>query len=334
MTMIYHDFMNGVGNTPLVELDNDKLKNINLFIKLEGSNPTGSVKDRAAHYVLNKLIDSHEINKDTMIIESSSGNFGISVACYCKMLNLKCTIVIDPNILSINEYLISSYATKVIKVSKRDETGGFLLTRTRLIADMLSSTDNIYWMNQYSNPYVSEAYCRTLGEEVCDSVQIDYIFLGVSSGGTISGVSRKVKERYPNAKVIAVDVEGSVIFGNPPKKRFIPGIGSSMRPKSLDLAKIDEVVIVNEFETIQTCRSFSKDNCMLIGGSSGSVYVAISKYFKGKEFVKKPNVIALFADRGDRYASTIYNNGWVQSHYPLSIKNKNKKRGKHNAVFE
>lgn len=311
---MYENLLNAIGNTPLINLKDEELDNINLYVKLEGWNPTGSVKDRAANYVLNKLLQSGEITKNTTIVESSSGNFGIALANYCKKLGLKFCCVIDPNILPINEKIIRSLAYKVIKVTKRDKTGGFLLTRIALIKEMLASGGDYYWMNQYGNPYVAEAYYNTVGKEICDEVNIDYLFAGVSSGGTITGMSRRVKETYPESTVVAVDTEGSVIFKNKPKKRYIPGIGSSMRPTIIEKAFIDDVVMIEECDAAATCMDLLKNHYILAGGSSGSCFTAIKRYFKGKKFDKKPNVVTIFADRGDRYENTIYNTEWVNKY--------------------
>lgn len=311
---MYENLLNAIGNTPLINIKDEELDNINLYVKLEGWNPTGSVKDRAASYVLNKLLQSGEITKNTTIVESSSGNFGIALANYCKKLGLKFCCVIDPNILPINEKIIRSLAYKVIKVTKRDKTGGFLLTRIALIKEMLASGGDYYWMNQYGNPYVAEAYYNTIGKEICDEVNIDYLFAGVSSGGTITGISRRVKEAYPESTVVAVDTEGSVIFKNEPKKRYIPGIGSSMRPTIIEKAFIDDVMMIEECDAAATCMDLLKNHYILAGGSSGSCFTAIKKYFKGKKFDKKPNVVTIFADRGDRYENTIYNTEWVNKY--------------------
>jgi N-(2-amino-2-carboxyethyl)-L-glutamate synthase len=304
-----------VGNTPLVILEDDELQNINLYAKLEGFNPTGSIKDRAATYVLKQLLDSHEINTETTIVESSSGNFAISLASYCKKYGLKFCAVIDANILPINERIIRGLATEVIKVSCRDETGGFLLTRLDVIRKLLETREKCYWMNQYGNPYVAHAYSDTIGNEICNQLKIDYIFVGVSSSGTITGISQKVKEIYPNAQVIAVDSEGSLIFGNKPHPRHIPGIGSSMRPKLIEHAKIDDVVIVEECDAILSCYELVDKHNLLVGGSSGSVYTAVKHYFEGKTFRSKPNVVCIFADKGDRYSQTIYNEQWVRDKF-------------------
>lgn len=312
--MIYNNILEKLGNTPLVKIKPSGLDNINFYAKLEHYNPMGSVKDRSASYIIKKILDSGEINKDTVIIESSSGNFGIALSAYCKEYGLKFYCIVDPNISPTNEYLIKTLSTKMIKITEIDKNGGYLLNRIKKVKQLQKEISNSYWVNQYGNPYNAEAYKETLGKEICDDMdKIDYVFLGVSSGGTITGVSQKVKEVFPNAKIIAVDVNGSVIFGGEPKKRFIPGIGSSMVSSILKEAKIDEVFITDEFSTVEMCHELLKEHCLFIGGSSGSVYSAVKKYFNGKIFDKKPNVVAIFADRGDRYINTIYNDNWCSN---------------------
>ncbi len=294
------------GQTPLVKLQLPELAHINLFAKLEYYNPTGSIKDRAASYILKTLLQNQEIKQDTTIIESSSGNFGIALAAACRFFNLKFCCVIDPNITKINELILKATCDRVIKVSKPDEYGGYLRTRIETVKDILKHEKNIYWINQYGNPYNRDAYQR-LGDEICDEItDIDYIFVAVSSGGTISGISKQIKSRSPNTKIIAVDSEGSVIFGEKPQKRKIPGIGSSIVPEILKDAKIDDVVIIDENSTISMCNYMLKNQSMFIGGSSGTVMSAVLKYFNGQAYFNKPNVVVIFPDKGDRYIDIIY----------------------------
>ncbi|MGD2087362.1 MAG: 2,3-diaminopropionate biosynthesis protein SbnA [Candidatus Aminicenantes bacterium] len=301
------------GHTPLVQIQPQGLENINLFAKLEFFNPTGSVKDRAASYLIKKLLENKEIDKHTTLIESSSGNFAIALSAYCKKNNLKFIAVVDPCISPINEVLIRAFGAKIIKINVPDRNGGYLLNRIKKVKELINEIDNSYWVNQYANPYNAEAYYHSLGNEICRSLDnIDYLFMGVSSGGTITGVSNKIKERFPQAKVIAVDIYGSVIFGHPPQKRYIPGIGSSMVPEILKKAKIDDVVIVDEVSTIDMCHELLKKHYIFAGGSSGSAFAAIKKYFAGKKINKKVNVVTVFADRGERYANTIYNEKWCR----------------------
>lgn len=323
--MCYINILEKVGSTPLIELKNSSLHNINLYAKLEFYNPTGSVKDRAASYILKKLLSSGEINKNTTMIESSSGNFGIALSAYCREYGLKFYCVVDPHISPTNEILIKELSTVMIKVDKPDSNGGYLLTRIDKVKELLSTIPNSYWVNQYSNPYNAEAYYNSLGNEICNEIQpIDYIFIGVSSGGTITGVSQKIKEVYPDAKVIAVDIVGSVIFGGPPMKRFIPGIGSGMVPNILKYAKIDDVVMMDEIDTINSCHELLKSHSIFAGGSSGSVFGAVKKYFSNKKFKTKPNVAILLPDRGEKYTNNIYNKQWcddfINKNYKYKIK--------------
>lgn len=310
--MIEHN-LNYVGNNPTISVKIAELLNIKLFAKMELYNPTGSVKDRAASFVLRHLVEHKIINQNTMIIESSSGNFGVALAAYCKLLGLNFTCVVDPNISRMNKQLIESYGAKVIQVQKPDSSGGYLLERIKTVNEMLEKNDNAYWVNQYGNPLVAQAYYELLGGEICSEFDsIDYVFLGVSSCGTIAGLSKRIKESFPHARIIAVDVEGSVIFGAPASKRLIPGLGSSLTPPILKQAEVSDVVYVNEKESIVMCRKLLKDHAILAGGSSGSVMAAIYKYFHGKSLAeKKPVVVTVFADRGERYFDTVYSDEWV-----------------------
>jgi len=300
-----------VGNTPLIKIENEP--QINLYVKLEGMNPTGSIKDRAAAYLLPHLLETGTINQNTTIIESSSGNFGIALSAYCKQYGIKFICVVDPKILPINEFLIRSYGAQVEKVTECDEAGGYLLTRIKRVLKLCDSVKNSYWINQYSNTLNAQAYNETVGLEICRALQVDYIFIGVSSGGTIAGVSQCVKRWYANAKVVAVDIAGSIIFGGKADYRFIPGIGSSMVPEILKEAAINDVVIVTENESARMCRILLKEHGLFVGGSSGSVYAGIKKYFEKTGMVCKPNVVAIFADRGDRYIDTVYNDEWCKN---------------------
>lgn len=308
-----NNILEKVGNTPLIALRNHEEANLNIFAKLEFYNPTGSVKDRAASYIINNLLNQGIINNDTTIIESSSGNFGISLSAYTKQKGLKFICVIDNTTLPVNEMMIRLQGAEVIKITEPDERGGYLLNRIKKVKEIVQNTDNIYWINQYENPLNAQAYYNSLGNEICLEIprqKLDYLFMGVSSGGTITGVSQKVKKKYPNAQVIAVDVDGSVIFGGKSRKRFIPGIGSSLRPKILDSANIDDVISVDENETVASCIELLEKYNIYAGGSSGSVYAAVNKYFQIHKVDKPVNVMCVFADKGERYITTIYNAEW------------------------
>lgn len=142
--MIYNNILEKIGNTPLVKIKLSGFDNINFYAKLEYYNPMGSVKDRAASYIIKKGLDSGRINKDTILIESSSGNFGIALSAYCKEYGLKFYCIVDPNISPTNEYLIKTLSTKMIKVTEIDENRGYLLNRIRKVKELQKEIPNSY----------------------------------------------------------------------------------------------------------------------------------------------------------------------------------------------
>ncbi|MEE4000857.1 2,3-diaminopropionate biosynthesis protein SbnA [Tenacibaculum sp. FZY0031] len=312
--MVLTNILEKVGQTPMMSIELEANNLINICMKLEFYNPTGSVKDRAASYVIDKILSTGIINRETTLIESSSGNFGVALSAYAKFHNLKFICVIDKNTLPINEMLIELNGAEIIKIDTPDAHGGYLLNRIKKIKQILKEKENMYWVNQYGNPLNAEAYYYSLGKEMCEEAPdgIDYLFMGVSSGGTITGVSTRIKKHFPKAKVIAVDIYGSVVFDSPPQKRYIPGIGSSMKPEILKRAMIDEVVWVNEVETVTSSRELLENYNIYSGGSSGSVYAGIKKYFSNKNITSPVNVMCIMADRGDRYNSTIYSDEWFE----------------------
>src|SRR5437867_2871498 len=233
--------------TPHVQL---AMKEMDLFAKLEYVNPIGSIKDRAAYWILMRAAERGEICEETTVIESSSGNFAAALAAFTHLVGLRFIPVIDPNISGNYESFLRRICPTVVKVEDRDDTGGFLKTRLQKVKELCATVPNFYWTNQYGNLDAMEAHYELTAAEICaDFDSLDYVFIGVSTAGTIAGVSRRLKERYPNIRVIAVDAEGSAIFGGAPRKRHIPGIGSSIVPQMLLYAEIDDIVWISERET-------------------------------------------------------------------------------------
>ena len=301
-----------IGNTPVVELAHPFLK---LKAKLEYFNLTGSVKDRSAFYALKKAIKSGEVSQETIVIESSSGNFASSLAQICSYLGIKFIPVVDPNISPLNLKFIESFCSDIIKVKDRDSTGGFLNSRLEEVQKFLKLNSDCFWVNQYENSACAEAHYSTTAPEILrDCDKLDYLFLGVSSGGTLSGVSRGIKEKSSNTKIIAVDIDGSMVFQSNPKTRFIPGMGSSIRPKLIEDSIIDEIIHVSERDVIVGCNRLRYEHGLFAGGSSGAVFFAIDSYFRNrKEAARDAGVTFLCPDRGTAYLDTVYNEEWVRS---------------------
>jgi 2,3-diaminopropionate biosynthesis protein SbnA len=292
--------------TPIVRLAHPRL---HLFAKLEYHSVVGSLKDRPAYFMLRDAIRRGAVRRTTTILESSSGNTGAALAVFCRILGLTFVPIVDPNIQKHYLRLLESAGARVERVDRRDETGGYLRTRLAKVKELLASIGDAYWTDQYRNPSAMAAhYELTAGEIVAAFPALDYVFVGVSTAGTIAGVSRRLKEHFPAVKVVAVDAEGSVIFGQKPRHRYIPGIGSSIVPDLLRHALIDDTVHVRELDTIDGCHALLREHQILAGGSSGSAYAAIGRYpFREPG----PTVLFLCADRGTAYMDTLYDPAWV-----------------------
>jgi len=296
--------------TPHVALN---LPGMDLFAKLEYTNPVGSIKDRPAFWILKRAAERGEIDTGTTVIESSSGNFASALATYTRLAGLGFIPVIDPNISSTYESVLRRLCPTVIKVETRDDTGGFLKTRLQVVEHLRATVPHAYWTNQSGNADAVEAHYELTGGEICDDFDsLDYAFIGVSTGGTIAGVSRRLKERYPNVRIIAVDMKGSVIFGDTPCKRHIPGIGSSIVPPLVSQARIDDVVLVTERETVAACQELLATHGLFVGGSSGSAFAAIKRYAPTMSRARRrPTVLFLCADRGTPYLDTVFDPAWA-----------------------
>lgn len=297
-----------IGNTKLHKLN---FTSANLYVKMEWQNAFGSIKDRAALYIIKKAIEENLINEDTSVIESTSGNFGISLANICKALKLNFIPVIDPNISAEKEAQLKLLCSDIIKVKEMDETGGYLLNRIKTVKKIIAENENTFNPNQYENPNNYMAYYHTLGEEICSNFEkLDYAFISVSTGGTITGLSLKLKQKFKNIVIVGVDVEGSMIFANEKKVRKISGIGASQRSAFFDKSLIDESIILSQSNIIKGCNELLCRHNLFLGASSGAVYFAAANFL---ENLSKNNINAIFIapDAGHSYLASIYNNEWI-----------------------
>lgn len=294
--------------TPLQRLDSQQA---DLRVKLEFLNPFGSSKDRAAYWVLKGAVQRGQVTTDTTVVESSSGNFALAMASMCRMLNVRFIPVLDPNCAGPTLAFLTQSCDRVEVVSARDSSGGFLGTRLQRVQQLREELGDVFWPNQYGNHDSVEGHYQLTGRELVEQTDgLDFIFIGTGTGGTICGVSHRVKESFKGAQVVAVDTAGSAIFGQPPAPRHIPGLGSTQRGPFFDEASIDDVVIVEELDTAHACRGLLHRHGLYAGGSTGTVYHAIENYFSGR-VRRRPRVAFIAADRGTSYGSTVYNPDWV-----------------------
>lgn len=285
----------------------------NLYAKLEFGNFMGSIKDRAAFYVMKKAIEDGKIDQNTTIIESSSGNLAMGLGGICKCLGLKFIAVVDPKITREKEKNLSYLATEIVKVHDMDDTGGYLLTRIAKVKELVSLIPNSYNLNQYSNTDNYMSYYNSLGNEINDTFdRLNYLFVSVSTGGTVTGLSMRLREKFPDLKVIAVDIEGSLALGGEPKKRNISGLGSSRASEFIPKIKLDHTMILTEKEIVKGCEELFHEQMIFAGGSSGAAYYA-AKRFLARESRRDDNSLIICPDRGHAYIDIIYTNNKIKA---------------------
>lgn len=302
----------GLTATPLVPLADDRL---DLHAKLEFCNVNGSSKDRTALWILQEAIRRGDIHRGTTVVESSSGNLAVALASFCATLGIPFVPVLDPHCNRTTEVFLRAMCPRVEMVTEPDSTGGYLRTRLERVRALIAADESWYWPDQYCNADAAEAHYRFTGGELCAALpRLDYLFVGVGTGGTIAGLSHRVKESFPGCAVIAVDAVGSAIFGGAPAPRRLPGLGSSIVPPLVRRAIVDEVVLVPELDAVAGCHDLLATHGLLGGGSTGSVFHAIGHYFATHSVPRRrPTVAFVSADRGHAYADTIYNPAWVDT---------------------
>jgi 2,3-diaminopropionate biosynthesis protein SbnA len=302
---------NCIGNTPIVRLSRIfGNQDVRVYAKLELLNPGGSVKDRPAKFIIEQGLRDGSIPKGAHLIESTSGNLGVALAMMSRVHHLQLTCVVDPNISKTNLEIMNLYGAHIEMVTERDACGGYLETRIARVKSLLQEKQNGVWINQYANVRNWQSHYHGEGEELLKQLpeRPDYLVMGVSTSGTILGIARRLREAYPELKVIGVDALGSMLFGNKTGKRFLPGIGASRVPELLAKEEIDDVIYASDLESCESCLDLVKDEGIFAGGSSGSVVAAIKKLIP---HIPKGSCIAtLFPDRGDRYMDLVYNAEW------------------------
>lgn len=316
--MNYHDnILSAIGSTPLIRLR--RLfpdLGFRLFAKLEGLNPGGSSKDRPAWGIVRQAMEDGEIDSETVIVESSSGNMGIGLAQICAYLGLRLICVVDKRTAPQNLQVLAAYGAEVEVITEPDpETGDLLIARIHRVQALLAEHPKSFWPNQYANLANAASHYRTTIREVVDALdgELDYLFCAVSTCGTIRGCGDYLRRHHADTRLIAVDAEGSVIFGCEPKKRLVPGLGAGRVPELLDRDLVDEVLFIDDRDCVAGCRRLARREGILAGGSSGGVVTAIERF--AGHIPDGANCVAILPDRGDRYLDLVYSDDWVRRNF-------------------
>ena len=290
-----------IGNTPMIKIKYKNNEKINyIYTKLESYNPTGSIKDRVAYYMINKAKERGKLKENMPIVEATSGNTGISLSAFGAYFKHPVYIYM-PDWASLERVqLMKSYGANVTLISK--EQGGFKKCLEE--AEKFAKENNGYWSNQFANTDNLLAHYETTGEEIIKQLpeKASAFISGVGTGGTLIGIGRKLKKYNKDIKIIALEPEKmplisqNKIIGD----HKIEGIGDDFVPDLLDKNLLDEVILVNDEDAINMSRRLAKELGLGVGISSGANLIA-SIIYQEKE--NKP-VVTVFADDNKKYLST------------------------------
>ena len=305
MSKIYKTADELIGKTPLLELshieDEYKLE-ANIIAKVEYFNPAGSVKDRIAKKMIDEAIKEGKINKDTVLIEPTSGNTGIGLASVAAAKGLK-LIVTMPETMSVERRnIIKAYGAEIVLTEGAKGMKGAIEKANELAKEYTNS----FIPGQFDNPNNPKVHFETTGPEIYEDTdgKVDIFVAGVGTGGTITGVGTYLKSKNKDIKVVAVEPESSPVLSegkSGPHK--IQGIGAGFVPKVLDTSIYDEIIRVSNEDAFETGKLIGKKEGILVGISSGAAVFAAIELAK-KEENKGKNIVVLLPDTGDRYLST------------------------------
>jgi len=307
--------LGAIGRTPLVHLDKIfEPSHFDCFAKLEGLNPGGSSKDRPSVAIIERALQTGEINSDTLIIEASSGNTGIGLAQVCAYHGLRFRCLIDPKVTQQNVDILTAYGAEIEMIENPDPaTGEYLPAKLNRIDRVLKDVENSFWVDQYASRENSGAHYRSTVKEILrdlDGHMLDYLFIATATCGTIRGCLDYLTDHGYPTKVIAVDALGSQIFSNRKHDRLIPGLGSAICPQLTPTDGVHKTVHVSDIDCVTGCRRLVQKEAILAGGSSGAVISAVERM--SNEIPEGSTVVTMLPDRGERYLNTIYSDAWVR----------------------
>lgn len=281
-----------IGNTPLIQLDHIPINpKVKIFCKLEGQNPGGSVKDRAAYNMLKSAMDRGEIQSGDKLVEATSGNTGIALAMVAKVLGLEMTLIMPDN--STKERVISmeAYGAEVI-LTPADKT----IEYSRTLAEQMSK-EGYFMLDQFGNPDNYLAHYKTTGPEIWEDTdgKITHFVSAMGTTGTIMGVSKYLKERNPDIQIVGTQpTDGSSIPGI---RRWSP----EFLPKIFDSSRVDQIIDVSQDQATEMTRRMAREEGILAGMSSGGALHAAIELSKT---LKEGVIVCITCDRGDRYLSS------------------------------
>ena len=285
-----------------------------LFLKCEGFNFAGSIKLKAATEMVEAAEREGILTPRSILVESSSGNLGVALSMIAASKGYQFLCVTDTRANLSTRRLMEALGSQVHIITEPAAEGGFLGARIDYVRALCASDDRYVWLNQYTNTSNWKAHYRTTAPAIARQFpRLDVLFVGAGTTGTLMGCARFFKEWHRPVRIIAADTVGSVTFGGPPGRRMIPGLGTSVRPPLLDESYVDEVVRVEEADTIRACHRLARRG-FLFGGSTGTVVSGAIDWLARHDH-QALTAVAIAPDLGERYLDTIYQTNWLQDLY-------------------
>lgn len=299
--------------TPLVSLDCiNEVLGTNVVAKLEKFNSGGSIKDRAAIEIIKQAEFNGYLKPGGTIIESSSGNFAISLAMIGAARGYKVIVLVDPKTTSANISLMKAYGANVVVVEEKDDTGSYHKTRIQQANELAQVIENSYRPDQCFNVLSSYAHYESTATEIYEQTndEADAIVCAVSTGGQIGGISKFYKEKNSCCKICCVDAFGSGIFSPEIYSYKIPGVGLGWTPRNIeDVNNIDYVFRIHDESAFIASRLLCRHEGILCGVSSGAVLLGALKL--SLTMKNSRPIIAVMGDSGERYVDTLFNENWL-----------------------
>ncbi len=291
-----------IGETPVVRL-NHMLGpgQAEVYVKLEGFNPGGSIKDRPGLYMIEKAEERGALKKDAIILEATSGNTGIGLAMAASIKGYSMLIVMPENMSEERKKILRAYGADLLLTPAEEAMPGAV----RKARELAESDSRYFLVSQFENPDNAESHEITTAQEILRqmSYKLDAFVSGVGSGGTLGGIGKALKSSLPHVKIVAVEpAKSAVLSGKSAGTHKIQGIGAGFIPPVLNIELVDRIIPVSDEDAIETCRQMARKEALLLGISSGAaVFAALSL---ARDMTASQKVLAIAPDGAEKYMST------------------------------
>lgn len=291
-----------IGQTPVIELTRlHEEGQGHVFVKLEGFNPGGSIKDRPGLYMIEHAEKEGQLRPDSIILEATSGNTGIGLAMAAALKGYPLVIIMPENMSEERKKILRAYGATLVLTPAAEGMQGAVQQ-----AQKMAESDSRYFLvSQFANPANAESHEKSTALEILEQMEndLDAFVGGIGSGGTITGIARVVKERLPEARIVGVEPQGSpVLSGGKPGPHKLQGIGAGFIPPVLNPALMDEIITVSDDDAIKTCRDLAKKEALLLGISSGAAVWAALEL--AKRMGPDARILTIAPDGAEKYMST------------------------------